>query len=202
MTWDESQHPRDEQGRFGAGGGSEGGGESSGRRDSGGGTSNIPVVAAEGDEATALSDYVHTFSVNSSLREGRANLDSYRVRGMDSLIARTPPIEQPMSFWRGITERFAQENMQPGTTYTDPAYVSAGKSPSDAFSKALTLSGAESMTQFRVDVPAGSHVVDVDAVKEATTEWIGSGRTNEVVLPRDSTFDIVKDGNQLVMKLK
>jgi hypothetical protein len=100
-----------------------------------------------------------------------------RVHNMDDAVASSPPLPA-QTLYRGMA-RSVIENLRPGDTFSDKGFVSTSRSEGLAIGWARGRGGGF----LRIDIPAGTKGFDVSPANKKGEQ--------EVLLPRDSTFDVL-----------
>ena len=140
-------------------------------------------------ESSALEHYLLTYGVNDTLRNGRQP----GIYSLDSIIAKAPPLKDHASLYRSVSKE-ELSNIRSGNRYTDAAYISTARSETQAV-------GYNNGGTVRIDVPAGTRVLDVDTYRASLMGSMQGTRTGEVILPRGSTFDVSTEGDKTVLSL-
>jgi hypothetical protein len=192
--WNEEDHPRDEDGKFGEGGG---GGSSPAASPNSGTVSvqapdenatqvSVPIATAERANALRYWQGDGYKETNSALRLGRTTSEA-----SDQLAKMTAAgkLEQDVTLWRSIRLDPTQVGQilggehpvfQVGQTIGDKGFFSTSKSFDDAarvLYANVSGSSSENSVIFKVDAPAGTSALDVSAFWESqdAPEDDGSG---------------------------
>ena len=144
------------------------------------------------DEQNAMAHYLLYMSVNEPLRAGREP----GWQSLDSLVAKSPPFKEPTSLYRSVSKD-ELDSIRSGSRWSTRAYVSTAKTEAQA-------TGYNTGGMVRIDVPAGTRAIDVDAVRPQVT-MLGPHNTDfvtgEVILPRNSAFDVATEADTTVLTL-
>lgn len=199
--------PRDEHGRFAAGGGG-GGPKPAAQRYKDYGQQSLEstindaarlsaqqaqsLSATEKDAALA---YVNgrAFTINKNLRDGapQNERDAATQQGLDSALQKSTLPEHTLVY-RGVDSDWG---LQVGQTITDKGYVSTAlaKEVSDEFATSAGPGGA----MFRIRLDAGQRALSMETLG-------GNPGQSEILLPRGMTFRVesVADGTALGMPIK
>ena len=102
--------------------------------------------------------------------------------GLDAIFERIKPISSEMTVWRGLEGVSGSELLKRGNILTDKAYIASSLDRDMA--ETFAGSGlAEESVLFKIIIPEGSRVIDVDKFLTGNSERAGE---REVVLPRNS----------------
>jgi hypothetical protein len=180
--FNESQHPRDDHGRF-----SDGGGESAGTNDDG------SAVTPHQKETLWLYTGDHGDDLNSALRSGTGMEDLWHseVQALDALVKANTIADTKL--FRGMNPAHL-DGMRVGTIIEDKAFIST--------SRDQQIANHFGDTVVQLAIPKGTHGVDVQKLKMQSPDPPAGmnnprgpgglkGAEQEVILPRGSRFQIV-----------
>jgi exoenzyme T len=150
---------------------------------------------------SALSWYMGSghYSINNALR-GKTSMNAEKqaaVSALDDLFDLAPRTEKPMVLFRGIGEKDEYDNIVPGDTLSDNAFISTSFDPkiAESFGDAKHPQGIV----LEIYLPEGSKAVYGRGASDESTgnlspnNW--GGGENEVILPRGTEFYIVDVAN-------
>ncbi len=102
--------------------------------------------------------------------------------GLDALFEMIKPTSSEMTVWRGLEGISGSELLKRGNILTDKAYIASSldRDMAEVFAGAGL---AEESVLFKIIIPEGSSVIDVDKFLTGSSE---SGGEREVILPRNS----------------
>lgn len=130
--------------------------------------------------------------MNGELRGGKGSVDApekdlkrarQATKDLKAAIAKAPPLDEPLTVWRGMSARHFGEPMAAGQTVTDRGFTST------ALYRKGVASVAESGEQVTAEIrlPAGTKAA--------------AGSAREMVLPPDATFRVVsRKGRNVVLQ--
>lgn len=187
---------RDDEGKFSSTGGASGSGESSS-------SSAEPKTGAEAfkeayDASTlpeevqaSITEYTEVDSemyvdLNNRLRESEQLTDDQIdvVDNIDKAFELATPVENDFITHKGVQDFRFLEDVEPGGTYTDDAFISTAPFENDAENFADPTYGGV----IDIVVPKGAKALNVSEISDA----IESGREDEILLPRGSKFRLVE----------
>jgi len=162
--WNEADHPRAEDGKFGSGGG-----------------------AKKGNLTQSEKTYVEMYTgdgflkINSSLRSG--SQPDKMVKAIDSAIDKSPPISEKKTLYRGMSKDAAKKlfpggEIKVGDTISDLAFSSTSKS---TFTAQATAIGGVMLV---IEAMPGSKGMDVGMVTRNPSE-------DEILLPRNAKMKVL-----------
>jgi hypothetical protein len=150
--------------------------------------------AFSGAEQGALTDYTTGLSVdiNADLRAGKEITDRDTLgtlKNMDALLAKVPPFPEPVTVYRGLNFKSADEGeafvkaLEGQKGFTDPGYSSTSLDPSISAGYLKHRTGADAGGSVMLEVQAkhGFYLEGLSAVP-------GSKGEHEMILPRGSQF--------------
>ena len=182
--YDEDQ-PRDEAGRFSSNGG-------------GGDNRTYSEVVRERnliEEQVALRAYTSYdfLSINTALRNDKAEVQGTTITALDRLIATQPPLTESVTVYRGVVGSIAEElsQLEEGDTFTDKAYSSTSlqESVAEHFGSTGGFRDYDTPTlKLSITIPEGSRVLNVDSYSAAN--GLTERQESEFLLPRGSTFEV------------
>lgn len=130
-------------------------------------------------------------------------------KGLDAAFEAVAPSTKPATYYRSVSQADA-ERMLANPEYTHPGYMSTAESYDLTRPNGVAYAGKNDVV-VRVEVPAGTRAINVD---QAYRDWSGtmpimqkklaSGElvTGEHLLPFGQTFDVSKEGDQIVLRLR
>lgn len=194
-----ADQPRDDHGRFGVGEGDEHGAEV--RKEEYNKLAEAAFANATHEQRQAAEVYgPQGMEVNTALRSGSGYKQyvAYGTGGakydiiphLDSLIAANTTARD-MTLYRAANLKFLQ-TLKVGDHYVDHGYTSATSSRDFANEHAWSRAGTAA--RIEVQVPAGSHAVALDRMAHY-------GEMNEMLLARDSEFEVISAGLVPVIRL-
>lgn len=159
--FNESDHPRDADGKFGSGGGG---------------------AKLTSDEKSTLSSYSGDdfLRVNKELRSGNSSDPS--VKRLDSAISKSP-LANGTTLYRGMSKETAKKlfpdgNITKGMTISDPAFASTSKSAG--------IASTIGMGGVMLKIETGANATGIDMKGHSRNE-----HEQEVLLPRDAKMKVV-----------
>lgn len=163
-----------------------------------------PVYRPTYDETYALERYLYYLEPNERLRSlapgeeiPRSTLMPERPtasEAIDALIQRAPRLQKATTFYRTINDETLARIQESGGVFTDQGYLSTAKT--------RKLASIYNEHPIEVEVPAGTQVLDIDAITpEMTNSKLAEG-TGEMLLPRGSTYDVIMTGDKVVLRMR
>jgi hypothetical protein len=177
--WNESDHPRRDDGKFGSGGG---------------GSTSISLKAGGKDKhSEALADYLQDYTTNHFLRTGEISPDSTytpeqmkrTIKLMDEAIA-ARKTSAPLTLYRGFGAKNPKDFTNKKGVLRDKAFLSTSTSEEAAreFSQGQYLA--------KIELPAGSNALMVDYEYDPDDPASSAhADQREVILPRGMRLQVV-----------
>jgi hypothetical protein len=170
-AFEESKHPRKNDGKFGSGGGGASGSE------------NKPKKKLTPNEKSTLSSYSgdNFLRVNAALRDGDDS--GPEIERLDAAIAKGT-VEPGTTLYRGMSKDAAKallggKEIKPGSVISDKAYASTSKDQGEA--------GARSLGGVVLKITAGKNAAGLDVGEHASNQ-----SEQEVLLPRNAKMTVHK----------
>lgn len=202
-TWNEEDHPRDDQGQFSESGGGDGGGASEG----GGDAAASPVSSSQDytkEEREQVREYQNGAAINGYLRDAnnpkapafvqaiaRQKLETPQMKrqlaALDSAIGKGS-LTESVTLYRGINLVLI-DLPDVGKTFKDPAFA--------ATSTSEKIAGGFG-TIFEIHAPKGTSALDVSAMLGSETRY----DQKEIMLPRDLTYRVEsRSDDRVILKI-
>lgn len=151
--------------------------------------SDLRLSISNDDEKFSLESYQgNSFSRITRYLRGEIELQHFDTRvlenisNIDSLFNKIPPLETPLSVFRGISGDFSKyllDNLSIGFSFTDPSYVST----TDSLKLASKFSRGPDGMLLEIIIPENSRVL----VTDETSQNFG-----EILLNRNSFFQVIE----------
>jgi hypothetical protein len=158
----------------------------------------------EGDKVF-LKGYVENWAIgaNRRLREGPLKEDDYyykeRINGLDKIISKTPPIDQDITVYRGVSPAGGKlsifTDLKVGDTIEDKGYLSTSLSPRFA----AEMADAESFNPidqgfiFEINVPAQTQGIFSNSLLGLASEGNDYEDELEFLMPRGTSLKVLSN---------
>lgn len=180
--WDESQHPRDERGRFSDGGGNA-----------------YTALNAPKNQIEAVRAWQHQDGykeINRHLHNDKPLDDgttSTRIVALQAAIGAAPKLSEDIVTYRGLNGYWAGQmmNLQQGDAYTDMGFVASSKDVATANTFTGNASIDDRQLLVEITIPAGTQALDVSRFSSPHyNEEQLKATEQEMLLPPATTFEV------------